>query len=786
MKIKTQLTIAIIAFGIAIVFIAGSVVITTERVNQLNTQQDLANKIENEANDLSYLSAEYVLYPNSQQAEEWKLKDSVLSSDLSMLAVETPEQQAIVDNLMADNERLNNVFNDVQSGVETAQQGDLSLNPAATRVAWNRLAVQVQEIVSDSDQLSQQLGIATDQATFYSNLSILILLGVFSLLILTSYLIVYRRTLSSIAELQNGANVIGSGNLNYTIPEKGDDEIRDLIGAFNQMTVNLRKVTASKTDLEQEIARRRKAEIDLLQKNEDLNAAYEEIILTQKKLHKNLEELTNAEAEIKKSEDSLRLALEAADLGTWDLDLTTDIAVRSLRHDQIWGFDELQPDWGLEIAMQHVVPEDRPIVREAYTRLEKTGILAHENRIIWPDGSIHWIAAQGKVYANSEGRAVRISGVVADITGRKDAEKALAHLSSFPERNPSPIIEIDAGGHIEYCNPGAARLFPDLEVNNHPFLSGLETVFDAPAGEIPELRVREVWAGDRCYQQTISYLPDIHRVRIYGMDITERRKAQEELIHKNADLNAAYEEISSTQEELHQNLEELSLREQELIKSETELKDALAEKEILLAEIHHRVKNNLTAFISLLSLDGSYEDTEAGRALRKDLQNRARSMALIHETLYRTGKFSNVDMEVYLNNLVSQIASSYADRSRVRLVIEVHEVTLDIARATTAGLIINELVTNSFKYAFPPGFDCMAERKEPCTIRVSLTHDDRSDILMIADNGCGLPEGFDPLTAKSLGLKLVNFLARHQLRAEIQVHAERGTKFIFRLTDTGD
>ena len=101
-------------------------------------------------------------------------------------------------------------------------------------------------------------------------------------------------------------------------------------------------------------------------------------------------------------------------------------------------------------------------------------------------------------------------------------------------------------------------------------------------------------------------------------------------------------------------------------KAEETLREALAEKEVLLSEIHHRVKNNLTAFISLLSLDGSYEDTEAGRALRKDLQNRARSMALIHETLYRTSNFSNVDMEVYLNNLVTQIAGSYAESSKVR------------------------------------------------------------------------------------------------------------------------
>ena len=237
---------------------------------------------------------------------------------------------------------------------------------------------------------------------------------------------------------------------------------------------------------------------------------------------------------------------------------------------------------------------------------------------------------------------------------------------------------------------------------------------------------------------------------------------------------------------LRQNIEELSLRELELIKSEADLKEALVEKEILLSEVHHRVKNNLTAFISLLSLDGTYEDTEGGRALRKDLQNRARSMALIHETLYRTGKFSKVDMEVYLTTLIDQIAGSYADSAKIRTAVDVHGVTLDLARATTAGLIVNELVTNSFKYAFPPGFDCMAARGEPCTIRVSLAHEDGTDVLAVADNGRGLPAGLEPLTTKSLGLKLVTFLARHQLRAEIAVRADKGAGFVFRLKNTED
>ena len=267
--------------------------------------------------------------------------------------------------------------------------------------------------------------------------------------------------------------------------------------------------------------------------------------------------------------------------------------------------------------------------------------------------------------------------------------------------------------------------------------------------------------------------PDDHQLRLLDLlarqaaDIIERAQSEEMLLKKNAALNAAYEEITSNEEELRQNIDELSRREQDLNK-------VLAEKEVLLSEVHHRVKNNLTAFISLLSLDGSYEDTEGGRALRKDLQNRARSMALIHETLYRTGKFSNVDMGIYLNNLVSQIADSYGGSEKIRIVVDVHDVALDLARATTAGLIINELVTNSFRYAFPMEFECMSVRGETCMIRVSLYREDGADVLTVADNGCGLPEGLDPLTTKSLGLKLVTFLARHQLRAKIDVRTDKG------------
>jgi PAS domain S-box-containing protein len=263
-------------------------------------------------------------------------------------------------------------------------------------------------------------------------------------------------------------------------------------------------------------------------------------------------------------------------------------------------------------------------------------------------------------------------------------------------------------------------------------------------------------------------------IGIAAVDLTDLKLAKEDLLKKNEDLNCACEEITAAHEELRQNVDELSKREHQLA-------EALAEKEILLSEVHHRVKNNLSAFISLLSLDGSYVDTEEGKSLRKDLQNRARSMALIHETLYKTGKFSTVDMEIYLSTLVRQVSDSYVSGRAVRIDVNARGATMDISRATTAGLIINELVTNSYKYAFPAGFDCMTVRGEPCTIRVLFSHDNGDYILAVSDNGCGLPAGLDPCETKSLGLKLVTFLARNQLRAEISISRENGSAFVFRM-----
>lgn len=135
-----------------------------------------------------------------------------------------------------------------------------------------------------------------------------------------------------------------------------------------------------------------------------------------------------ADEKLLEKEERLRIALEAADLGVWDLDVANDSAHRSLRHDRIFGYDELQPRWGLEIMLDHVLPEDRPIAQEAHRRAAETGVLSYEVRVQWPDGSIHWISPHGQMHYDSEGRPSRIAGVVADATERKQAEEERERL----------------------------------------------------------------------------------------------------------------------------------------------------------------------------------------------------------------------------------------------------------------------------------------------------------------------------------------------------------------------
>ncbi len=198
------------------------------------------------------------------------------------------------------------------------------------------------------------------------------------------------------------------------------------------------------------------------------------------------------------------------------------------------------------------------------------------------------------------------------------------------------------------------------------------------------------------------------------------------------------------------------------------LRRSLQEKEVLLKEIHHRVKNNLQVMISLLGIQSGFIRDPQVLDMFRDSQNRVYSMALVHEELYQSDNLAEVDFNAYVQRLTRSLASIYGNRP-VRLIIDMARSQLGIDQAIPCGLIINELVSNAFKYAFQPGQDG--------EILVRMENDPASHFhLTVADNGPGLPPQINVRSPETLGLQLVNILVE-QLDGQIEVSNEHGAVF---------
>jgi len=206
-------------------------------------------------------------------------------------------------------------------------------------------------------------------------------------------------------------------------------------------------------------------------------------------------------------------------------------------------------------------------------------------------------------------------------------------------------------------------------------------------------------------------------------------------------------------------------------KSEQLIRDSLKEKEVLLREIHHRVKNNLQVISGMLELQAALVKDPSARASLQEGRNRVMTMALIHQKLYQSEDIAQVHMDSYFQSLVADLFSAFGmGEANVSMKVEAEAVRLNLDTAIPFGLLVSELVTNAIKYAFGPD-------RENAEGEVAVSFREREDgkyILTVSDNGIGLPEGFDLDTVASLGLKLVHSLVQ-QLGGEISLAEAPGT-----------
>jgi two-component sensor histidine kinase len=207
--------------------------------------------------------------------------------------------------------------------------------------------------------------------------------------------------------------------------------------------------------------------------------------------------------------------------------------------------------------------------------------------------------------------------------------------------------------------------------------------------------------------------------------------------------------------------------------AEQRLERSLHEKELLLQEVHHRVNNNLQIICSLLNMQADAVSDPALASVLRESQRRVHSMAMIHAMLYASSDLKEIDFAAYAESLAREVSSSYGrDASRIALTFKLERVYFAIDRAIPCGLILNELLSNSFKYAFPDG--------NSGEIVVSLSQQGNAIRMAVEDTGVGLPETRAPQQRKSLGMTIVQTLTR-QLGGRMDITSDCGSHFVLNL-----
>jgi two-component sensor histidine kinase len=220
------------------------------------------------------------------------------------------------------------------------------------------------------------------------------------------------------------------------------------------------------------------------------------------------------------------------------------------------------------------------------------------------------------------------------------------------------------------------------------------------------------------------------------------------------------------QHELPVSYEKLQERYEEAIQKNQVLQQLLTEKECMLKEIHHRVKNNLQVVMSLLNSQADFLEDKAALSAIQESQHRVRAISLIHQKLYQSEGVARIPMHDYIGEVVAYLHESYCLHHTVRFEVQVEPIELDVTQAVPLGLIINEVITNAFKYAFPDG--------RPGTVRLSLHRLAKTTYqLTIADNGVGLPAHYNPSQSSSLGMTLLHGFSS-QLGGELTIISPSG------------
>ena len=476
-------------------------------------------------------------------------------------------------------------------------------------------------------------------------------------------------------------------------------------------------------------------------------------ITEQKKYEQQLEESVNRYEIVTKATSDV----------IWDVDFEADSVTYNSNICNVFGYKKTEVESSRKWWLSKIHPDDRQLVREHFRSAEtsKTDRLQIEYLFECADGSYKFVNDRAYIITNEDGKVVRMIGAMQDITKQKVENLWLKLLESAIANTTESIAIIEAntsgpgkeGREILYVNSAFEKMTgskkSDLLGRSLLTMMGPSTnskeigriLSSLDAGKACETEVTYQTNGNDEYWAHISFAPvkdnsgqHSHWICI-GRDVTERRNRL------------------------------------------SDLRDSLQEKETLLMEIHHRVKNNLAVVSSMMQLQALDEvDTSLQKKLY-DSVARIRTMVTIHEMLYESGSFSKLDFSVNLRKLVSMIIETIQNQVSIDVVFNCDEVELNVNQAIPSSLIVNETVTNCIKHAF--------KNREKGQITINLYERDNLIEIKVIDNGVGFSTGYEKPDTSTLGLQLIDVLSK-QMDATYhfqQVHGN-GTEFSIQFEKT--
>lgn len=476
-------------------------------------------------------------------------------------------------------------------------------------------------------------------------------------------------------------------------------------------------------------------------------------IIGSRDILRDITERVQFEEALRESEEKYRNIIEYSNDMIWIMDIEGNFEFFNKRSEEISGYR--LDDWRGKTFAPLIKKEDLPHVIEVFHNTLRGKPQQYEVSVKKEDGS-YFILSVNTAPIYSKGKVVGTVSFGRDITDHKKAEDAVREseirLQSILDNSSTVVFLKDLQGRYITINRRYEELF---HVNRNDIIN--KTDFDIFPREY----------GEKFRQNDKQALEKRSAIE------TEEVVPQDDGLHTY--ISIKFPLISYDEEPYAVCGIATDITERK--KSEEKIKKALKEKEVLLREVYHRVKNNMQIISSLIKLQSRYVEEERYREIFNDCQSRIKSMSLVHEKLYQSKDLLQVDFKEYIKDITRGLFQSYgAKKGKIGLIMDLDDISFDINSAIPCGLIINELVTNSLKHAFEDGRDG--------EIKIAIHSMNENAIeLVVGDNGIGIPANIDFKRTKSLGLHLVTMLAENQLHGEINLDRSRGTEFTIRFEE---